>query len=361
MQSLLRWSVENSTPNQGDMPPPPQRRDIDPGIIDHILGKPDAQLMREALEIAVDPSNDEDARMAALDDLEMLVENIDNANGTVHPAADTVRSSYWLTDLKKLNMWEPLHLLLSAATTTDPLKTQTLWVIGTALQNNPAAQLTYLTLDPLPAILSSLSPNSNSAKTRSKAMYALSGLLKHNAQAVRQLSETDGWHTFRSALEDSDIGVRRKAAFLLNSLLMPTSGGTWSAPADMHTPLSANAPVHANSHASMVSDPESASTTSATMEALQRESRTEGSSLMDSLVSALVEPVPFGPDGECEKDTEFQENLLRLFHTFSVQCSGTFTDVQKHTLRSFLGSTEPATDELGLSAEELRALQNAIA
>lgn len=39
-------------------------------------------------------------------------------------------------------MWEPLHGFLSAATTTDPLRMQTLWVIGTALQNNPAAQLT---------------------------------------------------------------------------------------------------------------------------------------------------------------------------------------------------------------------------
>ena len=237
MQSLLRWSVENSTPNQGDTP---QRKDIDPEIIDHILGKPDAQLMKEFFEVAVDPSNDEDARLTALDDLEMvcsylfsisnvasidhltsqLVENIDNANGAAHLSC-TDRNSL-SSDLKKLNMWQPLHGLLSAATTTDPLKMQTLWVIGTALQNNPAAQLAvsihpiiyisdtlallrrplqYLTLDPMPAILSTLSPSSNSAKTRSRAMYALSGLLKHNAQAVRQLTSATGWHTIRGALE----------------------------------------------------------------------------------------------------------------------------------------------------------------
>lgn len=38
-------------------------------------------------------------------------------------------------------MWEPLHGLLSLPTTTDGLRLQTLWVLGTALQNNPAAQL----------------------------------------------------------------------------------------------------------------------------------------------------------------------------------------------------------------------------
>lgn len=37
-------------------------------------------------------------------------------------------------------MWEPLQSLLTSDTSTPPIKTQVLWVIGTALQNNPAAQ-----------------------------------------------------------------------------------------------------------------------------------------------------------------------------------------------------------------------------
>ena len=81
MDSLLRWSIENSTPRSADAPPP-TRKDLDPGIIDYLLGKPDAVLMKEALEIALDENRDEDTRIQALDDLEMLVENIDNANGT---------------------------------------------------------------------------------------------------------------------------------------------------------------------------------------------------------------------------------------------------------------------------------------
>lgn len=80
MDSLLRWSIENSVPTaQGTTITP--RTDLDPGIIDHILGKPDAVLMKEALEVAVDENRDEDDRLQALEDLEMLVGNIDNANG----------------------------------------------------------------------------------------------------------------------------------------------------------------------------------------------------------------------------------------------------------------------------------------
>lgn len=114
------------------------------------------------------------------------------------------------------------------------------------------------------------------------------------------------------------------------------------------------------------------------MEALQQENMADGSSLMDALITALVDPVPFGPDGECEKDTEFQENLVRfvsfyarvdvitilylcrLLHTFSVQCGGAFSDAQRHALRGFFSGAEPAGDEFGLSREEFGALKKAM-
>lgn len=71
MQSLLRWSVENSTPSTGPTPATTTNK-LDPGIIDHILGKPDAQLMKEALTVGLDERQTEDTRLQALDDLEMV-------------------------------------------------------------------------------------------------------------------------------------------------------------------------------------------------------------------------------------------------------------------------------------------------
>jgi hypothetical protein len=79
MQSLLRWSIENSTtntPGSDVAASPPQattrRTELDPGVIDAILGRPDSELMKEALAKAQDASLDEDARLTALDDLEMV-------------------------------------------------------------------------------------------------------------------------------------------------------------------------------------------------------------------------------------------------------------------------------------------------
>ncbi len=72
MESLLRWGIENSAVTNEQQPPVQPRKDLDPAIIDHILGKPDAVLMKEALDVALDENRDEDERLQALDDFEMV-------------------------------------------------------------------------------------------------------------------------------------------------------------------------------------------------------------------------------------------------------------------------------------------------
>jgi len=73
MQSLLRWSIENSTPQQdGGRQPATQQQKLDTGIIDMILGRSDAEQMKEDVGIASDRNKSEDERLAALDHLEMV-------------------------------------------------------------------------------------------------------------------------------------------------------------------------------------------------------------------------------------------------------------------------------------------------
>ena len=129
------------------------------------------------------------------------------------------------SDLEKLKLWEPLHSILTHESSTQAIKTQALWVVGTAVQNNPSAQdavcqvlnfttfsadglrsvpYQYLSHDPLPTLVGFLSPSaSNSEETRAKAIYALSGLLTHNAPALQLLNrpEVDGWTKLRNALQ----------------------------------------------------------------------------------------------------------------------------------------------------------------
>lgn len=96
-----------------------------------------------------------------------------------------------------------------------------LWVIGTAIQNNPQAQdvvslmeskrgagaehgYQYLSYDPLPGLIGKLTPGSSSTpELRAKAVYTLSGLLKHNGPAVKELDRPDieGWIRLREGLQ----------------------------------------------------------------------------------------------------------------------------------------------------------------
>ncbi|EJD40870.1 Fes1-domain-containing protein [Auricularia subglabra TFB-10046 SS5] len=207
MQTLLRWGLENSNPDElvAQAQAHASQQPLDPGIIDHILGKPDAVQMKEALELALDDSKTEDERVGALDHLEMLIESIDNAN-----------------DMTKLNMWTPLLSLLSPGANSEPIVVNTLWVLGTAVQNNPRAQADFLSRDPIPLLLSSIS-ESPSAEVRAKALYCLAGLLKFSEPAVSRLEELDGWALLKRCLQDDNLPIRRKTAFLFNSLLLPAT------------------------------------------------------------------------------------------------------------------------------------------
>lgn len=174
----------------------------DPALFDALMGKSEAQMMREELAVALDLHRNEQDRVQALDNFEMLVESIDNAN-----------------NMTNMEMWKPIISLLSQPQSTAPIQHAALWIIGTAVQNNDKAQMAILDFNPLVPLLGLLR-NSSDGEVRSKAMYAISGILKHNPKAVDLFGKADGWVTLRGALLDPNVSLRRKAAFLVNTLLL---------------------------------------------------------------------------------------------------------------------------------------------
>ncbi|KDQ16580.1 hypothetical protein BOTBODRAFT_107021 [Botryobasidium botryosum FD-172 SS1] len=339
MQSLLRWSIENSTPGDAPSGPPRSIQDLDPAIIDHILGKPDAVLMKEALEGAMDLNRDESSRVTSLDDLEMLIENLDNAN-----------------DLQTLKMWEPIISLVSSP--SDAIRLNALWVLGTAIQNNPKAQSAFMSYDPLPTILSVISSTetNSSAQTRSKAIYCLSGALKHNAPAVDKMQELGGWNVLNNALLDSDISVRRKTAFLLNTLLIQDKPEE-----DEDTLQDQNQPTRVNLSAPFPSDaasPLPTSTSKTTRDALA------SSGIFRTLLTSLVSPTPHGPDGDdVELDVDYSEKALRTVVTY-LQAGGPVGSDEKKLLEELVEVVRKklasGSDEWNAGQEELSVLEKAL-
>ena len=142
---------------------------------------------------------------------------------------------------------------------------------------------------------------------------------------MSQLNPSFDWHKINVAtFKDSDISVRRKTAFLLNTLLLPntavtpqpvaliTAGPGNSTAATLHATAPENRqslqnsdPVHPNSHASMLAEPSSFSTSELTRNALEQ------SGLLKALIDALVAPLPHGPDGDSEGDPELEEKIIK--------------------------------------------------
>lgn len=214
-----------------------------------------------------------------------------------------------------------------------------------------------------------------SPATRAKASYVLSGLLKHHAAAVAQMESADGWRKLNASLQDPDITIRRKVVFMLNSLLIPLissdrkpaglltsssstqltihpSSQATSATA-IHTPSATSAPIHPNSHASLLSDPNSASTSRVTAAALLRYG------VLSKVASELAHPTPAGEDGDTHQDGDpmFQESAVRMLHTYAVECEAQVPQDAKAYVRQFLEAKKG--QDFGLSKNEMEEVQKA--
>lgn len=208
---LLKWGIRNAPMNPDGTSSVSQvaadvaagrRPDLaDPGLYDAIMGKSEAQMMQEELAVAVDTSRSVEDRCTALDNFEMLIEQVDNAN-----------------NMAPMGMWPAMRALLDAQ--EPEIQSATAWVIGTAIQNNDKAQAAALSHDVLAPLLLLLS--SSNSGVQNKSAYALSSLLKHYPAAVLQFATAGGWAPLQRALESDNLVLRRKVVFLLTQLVRQT-------------------------------------------------------------------------------------------------------------------------------------------
>lgn len=206
---LLQWSILNSATKSEDAPErenevKPEK--IDTKWLDVILGKGDSVVMRECCETIQDEKKSLDEKLNALDEMEMLVEQIDNAN-----------------NLKPLKLWEPL-LNVFTSTEEPEIKMYLAWIFGTSIQNNPTAQKDFMDNGVLQPVLSSL-VNDKDTSVLKKIIYCLSGFLKHNPAGIAAFEKLNGYQklvdTFEQRKEDPIIQSR--ILWLLRGLLMEES------------------------------------------------------------------------------------------------------------------------------------------
>lgn len=177
MNSLLKWSVENSSTTSADpAATPPTNRPINPDALSALFGGPsDADLMVSSMAAITsnDPEFTVENKLIAFDNFEQLIENLDNAN-----------------NLGPLALWTPLLSCLS-----DPsgeIRKMAAWCVGTAVQNNVSCQERLLAMGGIPGLAKIAVDGEEEQSVRRKAVYALSSACRNYQPAMDELTAEMG-------------------------------------------------------------------------------------------------------------------------------------------------------------------------
>lgn len=203
MDKLLKWSL-----NAANAPEGTQVEQPDPKLLSELFGgKDEVQQMKDNMTVILHPEAEKEDKLTALDNFEMLIENLDNAN-----------------NIEPLGMWQHLIGLLDSH--DEDIRRMACWIIGTAVQNNPPAQKHLLESRPLeaiPKLLGVFADPSTPSSVQIKALYALTSELGHNEAAYDAFVLADGWTTIENLLNNEKFGkdpkVRARTISLLRVLL----------------------------------------------------------------------------------------------------------------------------------------------
>lgn len=196
MEKLLKWSLQTASHDGSSGQPAPRP---DPEQLAQLFGAPDdPQLMKDAMAVATNPEATIENRETALDNLEMLIENLDNAN-----------------NLENMKMWPDLLALLDDENET--IRKMVLWVVGTAVQNNPQSQGNLSSYKGSIEKIMALTDDKD-VEVRLKALYALNSALSHCESSYQKFEANDGWELVKKVLSSDKDKVLLRGLTLLQAV-----------------------------------------------------------------------------------------------------------------------------------------------
>lgn len=174
MDKLLNWSIAQQS---GDKEAISKVGEPDPKMLQQLFGGPDEPaLMKEAIAVLENKDATEEDKEIAFENFEMLIENLDNANNIEN-------LGLWPSIIRQLSLDVPSTLRIYAASS-----------IGVAVQNNSSSQEAFLRHDGgVKSLISACKEENVDAELHSKALFALSSLLRNFKPACEKFDELHGW------------------------------------------------------------------------------------------------------------------------------------------------------------------------
>lgn len=197
MEKLLNWSLAQQDPETAKKAGAP-----DPKLLAELFGQAadDPTLMRQNMELIENPECDEENKLTAFDNFEMLIENLDNAN-----------------NIENLKLWPKLINQLDSE--NSEFQNLTASIIGTAVQNNEKAQTDFIKYPEGFSKLISLAKTNDAV--RIKALYALSNLIRNNEKSYELFDQNKGWELLGPVITDKEAKdkVKLRSLSLLGAIL----------------------------------------------------------------------------------------------------------------------------------------------
>ncbi|RCK58055.1 Hsp70 nucleotide exchange factor FES1 [Candida viswanathii] len=188
MEKLLHWTIAQQA---GDKAALEKIGEPDPKALSQLFGGPDeATLMKESIKVVQTPDVSTSDKEIALENFEMLIENLDNAN-----------------NIGNLNLWDPLNKILADAKTPVDLKVLICGIIGTAVQNNPKSQEDFHKSDGLGELIKLAQDGTNKA-LQLKALYAMSSAIRDYNPGYIQFEKLQGWKLIHFDTTDPKLQLR---------------------------------------------------------------------------------------------------------------------------------------------------------
>lgn len=197
MEKLLQWSIAQQS---GDKDAIEKVGQPAPEMLQQLFGAPDEPaLMKQAISVVENPEATDDDKLVALENFEMLIENLDNAN-----------------NIENLKLWPAVIGQLLTSNVEFQLLAAS--IVGIATQNNPDSQTAFLAQKNGLANLVQLARDSTTPTSLVlKSLFAMASLVRNFPQGTEEFVKLGGLEAL--TLQDSDHKMLLRKLSLLSAVL----------------------------------------------------------------------------------------------------------------------------------------------
>lgn len=200
MEKILQWSIASQSGDKEAMEKIGAPTSEELSKLFGAGGPDEPTLMKQSIAVVENPEATLEAKETALDNFEMLVENLDNAN-----------------NIENLKLWPSIIAQLNGS---ESLSVFAASIIGVATQNNPDSQKAFLEKeDGLASLIKLVNDDKTPRELLLKSLFAMSCLVRNYADATNLFAELNGWEALHLQSSQSDHKLLLRKLSLISALL----------------------------------------------------------------------------------------------------------------------------------------------